>query len=267
MWTLRCARIHWYCKNKDWQCDHLSYWPLLGLHWPQMLLGCAAEPHLPGTCGPWIKQVVLNRVQRTPPRQMMRSVLVQPRRHSQACWRRDGALSACTSWAPGPCDFQPCSAWQLWNCISGVRGIWVMNFSRLTMGKDLSHTHQRGLWSAAGNHGRVKTSGSLLSLTLTPTQTHGSLPGSLGVNKGKHKTPLFPIALCSGSIFSPADDHFAYPKCLIKYIHQNDDPQGNFLWVFLHPEGHSLSMPISHVTLGIQAWVYYLISLSEFNNL
>lgn len=103
-----------------------------------------------------------------------------------------------------------------------------MNFSWLTMGKDCSHTHQRGLWSTAGNHWWAKTSGSLLSLTLTPTQTHGSLPISLGVNKGKHKTPLFPTALCSRSIFSPADDLFAYPKHLIKYIHQNKDPQGNF---------------------------------------
>lgn len=109
------------------------------------------------------------------------------------------------------------------------RGICVMNFSWLTMGKDLSHTHRRGLWSAAGNHWWVKTSGSLLSLTLTPIQTHGRLPISLGVNKGKHKTPLFSMALCSRGIFSAADDPFAYPKCLIKYIHQNEDSKEVFL--------------------------------------
>jgi len=104
-----------------------------------------------------------------------------------------------------------------------------MNFISLTIGKDLSHTHWRGPWTAAGKHWRVKTSGSLLSSTLILIRTNGTLPTSSRVNKGRHQTPLFSMAHCSQNIFSPVGDLFIYPVCLIKHIHQSEDPKEIFV--------------------------------------
>lgn len=120
---------------------------------------------------------------------------------------------------------------QLWNYISGVRGICVMNFSWLTIGKDLSHTHRRCPRTIAGKHRWVKTSGSLLleTLILIKKKKNGGLPISPRVNKGRHQIPLFSMALCSRSIFSSVDDLFLYSWYLIKYVHQNEESQGNFL--------------------------------------
>lgn len=45
------------------------------------------------------------------------SFLIQTRTESQVCWSRAALLSACTSWASGPCDFQPspaCAALKLY---------------------------------------------------------------------------------------------------------------------------------------------------------
>lgn len=191
-------------------------------------------------------------------RKMMRSVLIQPRRLSQA----GSAISPhqLSLWALSFPTLSSLAAAK--TAPIRVRGICVMNFSWLTMGKDLSHTQQGGPWSAAGNLWWVEMSGSLLSLTLAPIQTHGRLPIPLGVNKGKHRTPLFPMALCSRSIFSPADDLFAYPKCLIKYIHQNDDPQGNF---FVSITLSSRSLPCNANFIchsgnpGMGLWSYFTI--------
>lgn len=205
----------------------------------------------------------LNRAQKAAQRQMMRCVLIQAK----------PADVGVEHYQPAPAEplgFEISIPLQLGSCKIApirVRGICVMDFSWLTMGRDLSHTHQGGLWSAAGKLWWVQMSGSLLSLTLAPIQTHGRLPVSLGVNKGKHKTSLFPMALCSWSIFSPADDLFAYPKCLIKYIHQNEDPNEFFLEHYSVQQVTPLQCQFHMSLWESRHWVYDLISISEFNNL
>lgn len=108
-------------------------------------------------------------------------------------------LSIWTLWLP---TFPPCTAVKLqkWS----YRHL-CYEF-QLTYNSEGSFPHP--LERSMENHWWVKTSGSLLSLAIILIQTNGGVPISPSVNKGRHQTPLFSMALCSQSIFSPVDDIF-----------------------------------------------------------
>lgn len=120
MWTLGCAQscgIH--NKNKDWQLDHLFIDLCCGCTGLRCSFGCAAESHLPGTCG-------LNRLD-------WMEYKVQEGKwwdlscSSQACWCQGAALSACTSWALRLVSSNPLQlgSWEIALVDLEASGLWI----------------------------------------------------------------------------------------------------------------------------------------------
>lgn len=92
-----------------------------------------------------------------------------------------------------------------------------MNFSRLTIGKDLSHTQQRSMncsWKLLKIQDQWFSTS--LTLALMLIQTNGRLPISPRGYKGRYQTPFFSVTLCSQGIFSLTNVLFMYPEFLIK---------------------------------------------------